>query len=110
MLLPLRADGFAPYGLATRVGLDVVLGLPIAACVAALIAALWMPGSRRAIAWLGLGLGLALGVLGPTRLIPASVRAHEKTARNLKYIERVYEPRVRDGQREPGPSVVLEPL
>src|SRR5690606_20757183 len=102
VLLPLWRHGFGPYGLPTlfRAGLIVSLALPIALALGAMV---WAAGrSRPQVVLLPMMLGIAAGVLSVAIIIPGAVIAHPRTERNLQYIERVYEPRLRAGKREVG--------
>ncbi|PRQ07113.1 hypothetical protein [Enhygromyxa salina] len=107
VLVPLWREGLGPYGIPTwfRGGLSFTLALPIGAGLGALAWALIRGREQlRASLLLSFALGASLGALVPTLAIPRAVEAHPKTARNLKYIEKVYEPRVHAGKRTPGRS------
>lgn len=114
VLIPLWRSGHAPYGLPTAFGgaTTLSLALPIAAGLAALVWVLAV-GRRwqaRALILALVLVGAGLGILAPTRLIPGAVEPAPKSERNLRYIERVYEPRrdARTGEWIAGPSKRLD--
>lgn len=112
VLLPLWRDGFGPYGIPTwfRGGLGFCLALPIGLGLGALTWALARGREQLSVSLLlCFALGAGLGAFVPTMVIPRAVVAHPKTERNLKYIEKVYEPRVHAGKRTPGRSKSLKP-
>jgi hypothetical protein len=104
VLIPLWQHGYGPYGLPTyfRGGLVVAMAAPIGLGLGALM---WAGGSARPrVVLLPMLLGAAIGAVVVLLLIPRIVTAHPKTERNLQYIEKVYEPRVKAGKRMPGVS------
>jgi hypothetical protein len=101
ILIPLWQHGYGPYGLPTyfRGGLVVSLAAPIGLGLGALM---WAGGrSRPQVVLLPMLLGAAIGAVVVLLLIPRIITAHPKTERNLQYIEKVYEPRVKAGTRAP---------
>jgi hypothetical protein len=107
VLIPLWQHGYGPYGLPTffRGGLAISLAAPVLLGLGALI---WAAGrARPQVVLLPTLLGAAIGAVVVVLLIPRIVTAHPKTERNLQFIEKVYEPRVKAGKRTPGFSLQL---
>ncbi|MFO7566070.1 MAG: hypothetical protein R6X02_25725 [Enhygromyxa sp.] len=109
VLLPLWRDGYGPYGLPTLIDSGLVLSLaaPVGLGLGSLV---WAVGFERPqMVLLPLLLGVAAGAVSLLLIVPRSVLAHPKTERNLQYIQRVYEPRIRAGERVPGETKLLDP-
>ncbi len=115
VFLALLRDGRGPYGLpqwlSPSIGMGVAVAIP---CVLGLIATFWVVLQRQAFVALPLVLGGFGGALLVLVILPRVIPAHEKSERNLKYIESVYEPRLHevDGRWEPveGTTRKLLPL
>ncbi|PRQ02891.1 hypothetical protein ENSA5_19810 [Enhygromyxa salina] len=108
VLIPLWEKGLGPYGVPTwfRGGLSLCLVVPVLLGLGALV---WAAGRRRPqVVLLPMLFGVAIGALGLTVVVPRSVLAHAKTERNFNYIVKVYEPRVRDGERVVGKTKTLD--
>lgn len=102
VLIPLWDHGYGPYGLPTyfRGGMVLCLAAPVGLGLGALI---WAGGmARPQVVLLPMLLGTAIGAVTLLLLIPRVAPAHPKSERNLQYIEKVYEPRVRGGKRVHG--------
>jgi hypothetical protein len=102
VLIPLWDHGYGPYGLPTffRGGMVLSLVAPVGLGFGALI---WAGGlARPQMVLLPMLLGASIGAVTLLLLIPRVSPAHPKSERNLQYIEKVYEPRVRDGKRVHG--------
>ena len=110
VLLPLVEHNFGPYGLATsfRGGLAVSLAAPV---LLGLGFVAWT-GGRVApqVVLLPMLFGALLGFVVVVGVLPRAVIAHPKTEANLRYIEKVYEPRMYAGKRTDGRSRLLAPL
>jgi len=104
VLVPL-ARTVEPYDLLSASGggdLPVMPLVAAASVVAILGALVWLVrGARRAYGAVVLGVGIGLVGFALSLRLPA----HPRAAANLRYIERVWEPR----QGSPGPSVKLDP-
>jgi hypothetical protein len=92
VLLPLWRAGFAPY-MAVEVGVTTVIAVTLVGfvAVAGVLAtrAQWIAGV--------VGVAVGIGMVAATTAIPP----HPRSAANLRYIEKVWEP--------PGESAVLVP-
>ena len=93
VLLPLLDDGYAPYGIPWWLGLPGSAWLPI---LAALVGLGWflyrgIEGTRPRM--VGAVVGILIGLVA-VWMTPSLFEEHPKGKRNLKYIERVYEPRL----------------
>ncbi len=113
IFLALIRDGYGPYGLPQWVspgmGSLVAVLLPLLVGIAANI---WAFGPRRVAGLLPMLFGMLMGLLIILVLVPRSVVAPRASERNLRYIEMVYEPKVRFDEGgslvEPGRTLVLE--
>ncbi|MBK7824267.1 hypothetical protein [Nannocystis sp.] len=96
VLLPLWRAGRTPYTLAGGVTLPIALGL---------LGLLWLlaPRGRVRVAATIVGVAAGIGMVAATRLIAP----HPRSAANLAYIERVWEPPIAGGT---APSVQLGPV
>jgi hypothetical protein len=96
VLLPLWWAGRAPYTIIGGVTLPIVIGLA---------GLLWLlaPRGRVRVAATIVGVVAGLGMVAATRLITP----HPKSAANLAYIERVWEPPIAGGEAR---SAVLGPI
>jgi hypothetical protein len=90
--LPLLSDGFAPYGLMWKLGMPGSAWLPILASGLGLVLYVARDIPRTTLSTAALAVGVAVGVLA-VWVLPGTFEPHEVGPRNLKYIEKVYEPR-----------------
>jgi hypothetical protein len=115
VFLALVRDGYGPYGLPQWISPGSSMGSVIAIVVPVLIGVavnVWAIGPRRIAVLLPMLLGTFMGVLIVVVMLPRMVVEPIRSERNLKYIESVYEPRVRVDEGgtvvEPGRTIVLD--
>ncbi|MFV8755572.1 hypothetical protein ACNOYE_33905 [Nannocystaceae bacterium ST9] len=113
VFLALIGDGFGPYGLPQLIspgmGSVVAVALPVLLGVAVNV---WAFGPRRIAVMLPMLVGVFMGMLIVLVMLPRSVVEPDKSERNLRYIETVYEPKIRFDEGgtvlEPGRTLVLD--